>query len=78
MSDETNNNGLVTPQRTPRNKFKAPNNDRPKPIFSAEPTSFSTKKVRNKKVRTCSYRIKGTQINTYPEICIIIILFLNQ
>ena len=53
------NNGLITPQKTPKNKFKAPNNDRPKPIFSAEPTSFSTKKVRNKKARTCSYRIMG-------------------
>ena len=74
MSDETKNNGLITPQKTPKNKFKAPNNDRPKPIFSAEPTSFSTKKVSQQKSS-----VKGEMsMSAYPEIYSTIILFLNQ
>ena len=44
-SEENEDSGLSTPYKTPRNTFKAPSNDRPKPIFLGEPKSFSTKKV---------------------------------
>jgi len=45
-SESDRNNGLITPKKTPKSTFKAPSNDRPKPIFIDEPKSFSTKKER--------------------------------
>ena len=51
LSISDNDNGLITPKKTPKSTFKAPSNDRPKPIFIDEPKSFSTKKVNKQNIR---------------------------
>ena len=62
-SESDRNNGLITPKKTPKSTFKAPSNDRPKPIFIDEPKSFSTKKV-NKHNITLRLRVNVKIFNS--------------